>query len=146
MTWLEGVTMYKHIRSELQRHNRVSLLEWIIVVAIMGVLAVVAVPAFSSYRDRARLAALIGAGNSVRGALASLAAGDADSLYPTSVTIETLNAGGVSLLGSVYTIAYTQTGTPVGSSYTLVLEHSATGKQVCVTPERTQKTAAWVCS
>jgi type IV pilus assembly protein PilA len=137
--------MYKHICSELQRNDGFSLVELIIVVSIIGILAVVAVPAFSGYRDRARLAALIETGNSVRGALASLAAGDAESLYPTSLTIETLNAGGASL-GSIYTVAYTQTGTPVGSSYTLVLEHSATGNQVCVTPERTQKTAAGVCS
>jgi type IV pilus assembly protein PilA len=137
--------MCKHIRSELQRHDGFSLLELIIVMAIIGILAVVAVPAFSSYRDRARFAALIESGNSVRSALASLAAGDADSLYPTSATIETLNAGGASL-ASIYSVAYTQTGTPVGSSYTLILEHSATGNQVCVTPERTQKTTAGVCS
>jgi prepilin-type N-terminal cleavage/methylation domain-containing protein len=108
--------MYKRICSELQRNDGFSLVELIIVVSIIGILAVVAVPAFSGYRDRARLAALIETGNSVRGALASLAAGDADSLYPTSVPIETLNAGGASL-GSIYAVvAYTPTGTPVGSS------------------------------
>jgi type IV pilus assembly protein PilA len=137
--------MCKCIRSELQRNDGFSLLELIIVIAIIGILAVVAVPAFSSYRDRARFAALIESGKSVRSALSSLAAGDVDTLYPASVTIETLNAGGASL-GSIYTVAYTQTGAPVGSSYTLVLEHSATGNQVCVTPERTEKTAAGVCS
>lgn len=138
--------MFRNILRGLRRNDGFGLLELLIVVAIIGVIAVIAVPAFSSYRDRARMAALIEAGHSARGALASLAAGDAQHLYPPSVTIDTLNAGGASILDSAYSLTYTPTGTPAGSSYTLILEQSATGSQVCVTPQHIQKTTAGVCS
>jgi type II secretory pathway pseudopilin PulG len=138
--------MFKDIRSRLYHDDGFSLLQLVIVVAIIGILAVTAMPAFSSYRDRARMAALIVVGNSVRGALSSLAADDAQTLYPTDVTIDTLNAGGASLSSLGYTLTYTPSGTPTRTSFKALLEHNATGKQVCITPERTQKTAGGVCS
>ena len=137
--------MFRNIHRGLQRHDGFSLPELLIVLAIIGVVAVIAVPALSSYRDRARMAALIETGHSAHRALASLAADDAHHFYPASVTIDTLNAGGASLLDSAYSLTYTPTGTPAGSSYTLILEQSATGDQVCVTPQRIQKTTAGVC-
>jgi len=138
--------MFKNLRNMLHANGGFSLLEILIVMVIIAILAAIAIPAFISYRDHARMAVLIEAGNSLRGALASLAANHADSLYPPDVTIATLNTNGASLTASHYTLTYAQTGTPVGSSYTLLLEHSATGQQVCVTPARTHKTAAGVCS
>ena len=138
--------MLRNIRRGLQCNDGFSLPELLIVLAIIGLLAAIAVPPFSSYRDRARMATLIEVGSSVRGALTSLATDDAHRLYPPTLTIATLNAGGVSLLDSAYTLTYAPIGTPAGSSYTLLIEHSATGNQVCVTPERLQKTAAGVCS
>ena len=138
--------MFKDIYRRLQCKDGFGLIESVIALAIIAILAVVAMPAFSSYRDRTHLAALFKMGNSVRSALTSLAADDRDSLYPASVTLDMLNAGGASLPASGYTLTYEQTGTPAGSSYTLLLKHSATGNQVCVTPMRTQKAAAGVCS
>jgi type IV pilus assembly protein PilA len=137
--------MVQHRPRRLQGHDGLSLLEVLIVVAIIGVLAAVAMPAFTSYRERAQLAALVTTGDSVRAVLAALAAEDAQSLYPASVTLASLAAGGVVLAPAIYHLTYAQTGTPVRTSYTLLLERRATGHQVCLTPGHTKHTTAGAC-
>jgi type IV pilus assembly protein PilA len=138
-----GIKMIEKIRRSMESQEGFTLIELMIVVAIIGILAAVAVPNFISYRDRSRVAALIATGNSTRGALASLAADDADSLYPTSITLTTLNSGGAQIPASGYGLTYAQTGS--GSGYTLVMTHTATGNQVCITPELTKKTTGGSC-
>ncbi len=88
------------------RHNTRgwTLTELMIVVAIFGVLATIAVPNFLAFRNKARVAATVGSGEGVRTALAGFAADSIGNRYPLDASITTyaeltayVNANGSSL-------------------------------------------------
>ena len=138
--------MISKFRRSMASNEGFTLIELMIVVAIIGILAAVAVPNFISYRDRSRVAALIATGGSVRGSLAALASDDTDSLYPLTADVTVVNAAG-STIPAGFTLAYAPVtvNSIARSAYTAVLTHTATGNQVCITPETTKKTAASAC-
>jgi len=64
-----------------------TLIELMIVVAIIGILAAIAVPNFIAYRNKARVASGVGTTEGVRAALAGFAADSVGNVFPTDAEI-----------------------------------------------------------
>jgi prepilin-type N-terminal cleavage/methylation domain-containing protein len=129
-----------------------TLIELMIVVAIIGVLAAIAVPTFMTYRIKSRVAASVGTGESVRAALTSFAADSPSNLFPATAVITdyaslrtTANKNGATLpaTGSFTLDHYTRfdtDGDGVDDSYSMRLvvtgvASTIVGSHLLVTPE-----------
>jgi type II secretory pathway pseudopilin PulG len=137
-----------------------------IVVAIIGILAAIAVPNFISYRNKSKIAAAVSTMSSVRGALASFAADSAGNMFPEKGTgtnqigdwaslVATVNQSGGTLqateaLAGINFISYTREdsdGDGTEDTYTLTVQvpqvpDTMVGKQIVVTPQGVTKQSA----
>ncbi len=64
-----------------------TLIELMIVVAIIGILAAVAIPNFLEYRNKSKVAAAVATGSEIRASLANYAADSTGNSYPSDSQI-----------------------------------------------------------
>ena len=129
-----------------------TLMELLIVVAVIGMLAAIAVPNFIAYRDKSRVTQAMGSSESIRAALASYAASSVGNVYPPTAAITDFSSlrlvvnehGGMLPLNAIFTVShydfYDSDGDGVADTYSmrLIVNGVSTGligAQLLITPQ-----------
>jgi prepilin-type N-terminal cleavage/methylation domain-containing protein len=129
-----------------------SLIELTVVMAVIASLAAVGVPTFVAYRDRSRVAQVVGSSEAIRAALASYAASSLHNTYPLTGSITDFNSlrlvvnanGGMLPPSASFSVAhyalYDGDGDGIAETYSMRLHvngvsNAIAGAQLLITPE-----------
>jgi prepilin-type N-terminal cleavage/methylation domain-containing protein len=129
-----------------------SLVELTVVMAIIASLAALGLPTFITYRDRSRVAQVIGSSEAIRAALASYAASSLHNAYPLTGTITDFDSlrlvvnahGGMLPPSAIFSVAhyafYDGDGDGTAETYSMRLNvngvsNAIAGAQLLITPE-----------
>ena len=141
--------MYKIV---LAKTAGFTLVELMVVVAIIATLAAAAVPTFVAYRDKSRIAHVIGSSEAIRAALASYAVGNAQNIYPLTGAITDFDSlrilvnanGGMLPLRAIFSVDhydfYDSDGDGMADTYSMRLvvngvANAIAGSQILLTPQ-----------
>jgi len=129
-----------------------TIVELMVVVAIIASLAAIAVPNFVTYRDRSRVTKAIGCSEAIRAALASYAAGHSQHVYPATGEITDFDSlrlvvnahGGMMPPNTIFSVAhynsYDSNGDSIADTYSMRLivngvSNAMAGAQLLLTPQ-----------